>query len=66
MNERPASPLASTAASLLYFAVMVPIGVILLPLWRRSLRLGFNRQARSYWVARSPRISWRRSLRRQW
>ncbi|HTZ35700.1 MAG TPA: hypothetical protein VMB84_06710 [Stellaceae bacterium] len=65
MAERPPSLLGAVAATVAYFAVFVPLGVILAPFWRRRLRLGISRGADSYWVARTMRGSWRDSLREQ-
>jgi hypothetical protein len=65
MADRPASLLGAMAATVAYFLVVVPVGVISAPLWRRRLRVGWQPGAGSYWVPRTAQAPWRQSMREQ-
>ena len=42
------------AMGIIFFGAILPMGLLMRALGKRPLRLGFDRDAKSYWIAREP------------
>jgi hypothetical protein len=42
---------------LLFLAIVTPLGILVRPLWRRRLDLGFDAAAASYWRDRREKVT---------